>query len=493
MTRINTNVSALIAQNNLSRSNADLAVRLQRLSTGLKINRGADDPAGLIVSERLRTEISGVTQAIDNIERASNVIATSEAALQEINNLLVSIKGLAIEAANTGAFSPEEIEANQLQIDSAVESITRIANTTSFAGLKLLNGSLDYITDDVTASQISDLKIFGANFGTNTSMPVKVEVISSAETGSLFLSGNTAGAAGSLLSSVTFEIQGTKGAEVFSFASGTALSAVAYAVNAVSDATGVSASLVDPTNQTSGMTFTSTGYGTDNFVSIKTLEDGDFFQTFDAQAGNAVSRDTGEDVLALVNGSLALGDGLNVSVRSNTLSLELALTAGAAQTTGTAYEFDITGGGATYQIGPSVNTQQQVGFGIQSVAASSLGNSIVGYLSSIRSGGDNALTQGSDAAEQARRAGNIIDAAADQISTLRGRLGAFERNTLQTTLRSSQISLENLTASESSIRDTDFAEETSKLTRAQILQQAGTSTLALANSSAQSVLSLLGG
>ena len=493
MTRINTNVSALIAQNNLSRSNSDLAVRLQRLSTGLKINRGADDPAGLIVSERLRTEISGVTQAIDNIERASNVIATSEAALQEINNLLVSIKGLAIEAANTGAFSPEEIEANQLQIDSAVESITRIANTTSFAGLKLLNGSLDYITEGVTTSQISDLKIFGANFGTNTSMPVKVEVISSAETASLFLSGNTAGAAGSLLSSVTFEIQGTKGAEVFTFASGTALSAVAYAVNAVSDATGVSASLVDPTNQTSGMTFTSTGYGADNFVSIKTLEDGEFFQTYDAQGGNPVARDTGEDVLALVNGSLALGDGLNVSVRSNTLSLELALTVGAAQTAGTAYEFEITGGGATYQIGPSVNTQQQVGFGIQSVAASSLGNSIVGFLSSIRSGGDNALTQGSDPADQARRTNDIIDAAAEQISTLRGRLGAFERNTLQTTLRSSQISLENLTASESSIRDTDFAEETSKLTRAQILQQAGTSTLALANSSAQSVLSLLGG
>src|SRR5690606_12474387 len=186
MSRINTNVSALIAQHNLAKSNTDLGTSLRRLSTGLRINRGADDPAGLIVSERLRTEISGVGQAISNIERASNVIATTEAALQEINTLLVSIKGLTIEAANTGAFSDEEIEANQLQIDSAVESITRISNTASFAGLKLLNGSLDYLISGVDDSQITDVNVFGANFGTNDYIPVTVEVLNSAETAQLF-------------------------------------------------------------------------------------------------------------------------------------------------------------------------------------------------------------------------------------------------------------------------------------------------------------------
>jgi flagellin len=171
----------------------------------------------------------------------------------------------------------------------------------------------------------------------------------------------------------------------------------------------------------------------------------------------------------------------------------MSLTEGAGQQTGTTYSFNITGGGATYQIGPSVNTQQQVGFGIQSVAASNLGNATVGYLSTLRSGGDASLVDGSDPAEQARLASAILDEAIDQVSVLRGRMGAFERNTLQTTLRSSQIAMENLTASESSIRDTDFAQETAKLTRAQILQQAGTSTLGIANSTAQSVLSLLGG
>src|SRR5690606_18458722 len=101
-------------------------------------------------------------------------------------------------------------------------------------------------------------------------------------------------------------------------------------------------------------------------------------------------------------------------------------------------------------------SQQQVGFGMQSVAASRLGNATVGFLSSIITGGENSLVAG-----KAREAGDVIDAAIDQISQLRGRIGGFERNTLQTTLRSTQIALENLTAAESNIRDTDFAEETS--------------------------------
>lgn len=485
MSRINTNVSSLIAQTNLAKSNGALTTSLERLSTGLRINRGADDPSGLIVSERLRSEITGVTSAIDNAERAINVISTAEAALEEVSTLLRDLRGLIVESANTGAFSKEEIAANQLQVDSAIESITRISNTTSFAGLKLLNGSLDYLTSGIDSTEIQDAQIFGVNFGTNTSVPVAVEVLNSAETGQLFISGNTTGAAGALLSSVTFEVQGTNGVEVFSFASGTSLSAVAAAVNNVSDATGVSASLVSATNQTSGLVLNSTDFGSDGFVSVRKLEKGGFFNTFDAQGGNQIQRDTGEDVLALVNGSLALGDGTSVSLRSSTLNVKLDLTTTAAQQLST-YNFTITGGGANFQIGPQVNSSQQVGFGIQSVAASRLGDNVSGVLESVKSGGANSLIAGAQ-----RSASEIVDLAIDQVSVMRGRIGAFERNTLQTTIRSSQISLQNLTASESKIRDTDFAYETAQLTRAQILVQAGTAQLSIANSNAQNVLALL--
>ena len=161
MTRINTNIPSMIAQNNLARATDDLTTRLERLSTGLRINRGADDPAGLIVSERLRAELQGLDQAITNSERASSVVATTEGYLAEVADLLNSIKGLIIEAANTGGVSAEEISANQLQIDSAIESITRIANTATFAGLPLLNGSLSYLTSGMPASAIVGSDIHG--------------------------------------------------------------------------------------------------------------------------------------------------------------------------------------------------------------------------------------------------------------------------------------------------------------------------------------------
>lgn len=487
MSRINTNVSSLLAQRNLATSTNSLSESLTRLSTGLAINRGADDPSGLIVSERLRSEIQGVSQAIENAERATNVIATTEGALAEINTLLTSIRSLTIEAANTGAFSPEEIEANQLEIDSAVEAITRISNTTSFAGLSLLNGSLDYLQSGVTASQITDVDVFGANFGLNDNIGVTVQVTASAEVGGLFLSGNTAGAPGVLLSSVSFEVQGVQGVQPFSFSSGTPLSAVAAAVNSVSDATGVQARLVSATDPTSGLVFETEEFGSDAFVSVRRLgTGGDFFETFDGQGGISVGRDVGADVQGLINGNSALGDGLEL--RSNTPSLNIGLTLNvdAAQSTASAYTFDITGGGAEFQIGPQVNSQQQVGFGIQSFAASSLGNTRLGFLNTIVTGGENSLVAG-----RAREAGNIIDESVTQVSSLRGRLGAFERNTLQTAVRSTSIARENLTAAESQIRDTDFAAETAALTRAQVLQQAGTQTLSLANNNAQNVLSLL--
>ncbi len=488
MARINTNVSSLIAQHNLQRSNSDLEVAMQRLSTGLKINRGADGPADLIVSERLRSEIEGIGQAIDNAERATNVVATAEAALAEVANLLTGIKSLVVEAANSGGLSDEEIEANQLEIDDAVASINRIAATTSFAGLKLLNGSLDYVTSGVPTSAISDVHLNGAHFGTNSSLPVSVEVINSAEKGDLFLSTN----ASTIPESVTMEIAGNEGVEVFQFVSGTNLSAIEFAINRVSDSTGVVAQLTSGAGGagTSAMQFQTADYGSDQFVSVKKLpgtSGGSFLTTYKTLGapGSAAARDTGVDVTALINGNLALGDGTTVSLNSSALDVELKLTEDFATRT-ISKSFTVTGGGATYQLGPVVETTQQISFGIQSVAAGHLGDSMDGFLSSIVSGGDNSLVAG-----KSREAGKIIEKAVTQLSVLRGNLGAFERNTLQTNIRSLEIALENVTASESQIRDADFAKETSALTRAQLLTNVGTTVLATANNNSGSVLQLL--
>src|SRR5438094_3123701 len=116
MTRINTNIPALTSRRHLSKANDALSLSLERLSSGLRINRGADDPAGLIVSESLRSEIAGIGQAISNSQRASNIIATAEGALNEAAALLNDVQNLIVESANRGAVSDEEIRANQLQV-----------------------------------------------------------------------------------------------------------------------------------------------------------------------------------------------------------------------------------------------------------------------------------------------------------------------------------------------------------------------------------------
>jgi len=475
MARINTNVASMFAQRGLAKSQATLNDTLQHLSTGLRINRGADDPAGLIASEGLRSEIAGINQAIDNSQRASNVISTAEGSLNEVASLLLNVKNLVVQAANSGALSSDEIAANQLQVDSAVQSITRISDTTTFAGLKLIDGSLDYITSGVHTSAIQALHISQANFGTNPNIPVQVNVITSAKQAALEFKSSA------VPKTVTLEIRGNNGTEVLTFTSGTHSSAIAYAVNTISDSTGVAAILNTPGNITSGLTFQSTGYGSKSFVSVQAQTGS--FATVDT-AGAAKNRVVGRDVVATVNGAVTVGDGLSLKLNTTTLDLDLTLSKnfGAGST-----NFVVTGGGALFQLGPQVTSNQQVNVGIQSVAASRLGDADVGFLSDIVTGGNSTLVAG-----KAGEASQIIERAIKQVAVLRGRLGAFEKNTLNTNVNSLNVALENVTSSESSIRDADFAAETAALTRAQILTQAGTSVLATANTTPQSVLSLLG-
>ena len=179
MSRINTNVSSFVAQQRLARSNNDLNTALTRLSTGLRINSGKDDPAGLIASEILRADITGVEKAMTNTDRATQMIQTADSALGQMSNLLNDIRGLIVEAANEGALSSDQIAANQLQVDSSLEAIDRIARTTSFGGKNLLDGSLDMLTSSVNAN-ILDLDIDQANLGTTGTKTADIVVTTAA-------------------------------------------------------------------------------------------------------------------------------------------------------------------------------------------------------------------------------------------------------------------------------------------------------------------------
>lgn len=174
MARINTNIGSLVAQHQLLQTNEDLNRALQRLSTGVRINSGKDDPAGLISSEGLRSDIANLNKAISNSQRANNIVQTADGALGQVSTLLNSIKGLIVETANNGGVSQDQIAADQLQIDSALEAINRIALTTTFQGRRLLDGSLGFSTDIGTLPEVKAWRIDQADLGVTGAMNVDV-------------------------------------------------------------------------------------------------------------------------------------------------------------------------------------------------------------------------------------------------------------------------------------------------------------------------------
>lgn len=470
MSRINTNIPALVAQGRLGRNQLDLNVRLERLSTGLRINRGKDDPAGLIISERLRKEIRAIEQAITNSSRAINIISTAEGSLNEVSALLLDIRGLIQSTANTGALSKEETQANQQEIDSLLTSIDRIANTTQFAGKKLINGDQGYQVSSVVTAALASVQLFAVRLPPGTTRNVVVQVTQSAETALLSFTGTTT-------SAVSIELRGNLGSEILSFASGATTADIQTAINSISDVTGVSAIV-----GAGGLTLSSTEYGSDQFVSIKALN-GNFIES---NSGQTVV-DNGVDAGVLINGQQAQVAGLKVNTRTNSMDAEFFLTSsfGTSATTST---FQITGGGSIYQIGQNVNVNGQVHTGIPSITTGNLGNAVLGFLNSIRTGAVNSVADG-----KFIEAEKIVSAAISQVSTLRGRLGSIQKNQLQTNINTQQIALENVSSSESVIRDADIAVEVAALTRAQILVQSTQATLQIANSLPQAVLSLLSG
>ncbi len=259
MTRINTNVSSLNAQKTLARSNASLQESLTRLSTGLRINAGKDDPAGLIASEVLRSDIISVERAITNSNRANQMIATADSALGQVSSLLNDIRGLVSEAANTGAMSSEQIAANQLQIDSSLEAIDRIAQTTQFQGQRLIDGNLDFLTEGVNTSELQDVQIDQANFGSLSQIDINVEVQTQATQASLNYEQSA------ISEDVVLEVGGKNGFEAFSFAAGSSIDDMAASINLVSDALGVTATV--QTEATAG-SINLSSFGADNDIML---------------------------------------------------------------------------------------------------------------------------------------------------------------------------------------------------------------------------------
>ena len=321
-----------------------------------------------------------------------------------------------------------------------------------------------------------------ANFGTASQITANITVDTQAQQGALTYP------AGTLAADLILEVGGLSGFEVFNFGTGTTVTQIRDALNLVSDATGITASLNSgaatsaPNIGGDELVLTSNAFGSDAFVSARALSG--TLATFQDVSGTPTSstRDTGLDVDLRINGVKATGDGLRATLNTSTLDLNFSINS--ALTANDTVSFSITGGGATFQLGPDVVSNQQARLGIQGVNTATLGG-ISGTLFELRTGG------AKDFSTDVKGAAAVIDEVITSVTELRGRLGAFQKTTLETNIFTLQDTLENLTDAESSIRDADFAAESANLTRAQILVQSGTSVLGIANSNPQNVLALL--
>ena len=277
-----------------------------------------------------------------------------------------------------------------------------------------------------------------------------------------------------ILADLVVKVSGAKGSEVLQFQTGATGIQIRDAVNLLTDSTGVSATFSGTT-----LTLKSSNYGSAETSGVEVISEGG---GGGFKASLSATRATGTDIVATVNGFQASGSGNKISVNTSALNLNLTVSNGS----NTDVAFSITGGGAIFQLGPDVVTAQQARIGIGSLNTGKLGG-VSGRLYELRSGNAKSLSS------NATGAADVVNEVITKVNELRGRLGAFQKTTLDTNIASLTDTLSNLTAAQSSIQDADFAAESANLTRAQILVQSGTAVLQIANQNPQQVLSLLRG
>ncbi len=406
--RINTNIMAFNAYRNLDATNNMLAKSLEKLSSGYRINRAADDASGLVISLNLAKQVSGLTQATQNAQDGISVVQTAEGALTQVNSMLQRMHDLIVQAANTASSDSTARAAAQNEIVQLRDEIDRIGQTTAFGNQNLLDGS------------------FGAQAG-HVGGVVVTSGGTFAATGSfaLVLDG---GAAKSLSVHVT-------------------ISSATYA-SAASFQAGLQAD-IDHAISGAGVTFNA-GFTGGVTVAVKDLGAG----AWDVE---------------LSRNSVAAGS--KISVAGVTGSAPASLSASVAVS---------NVGGGVFQVGANVTTQDQIQVSIDDIRIKNGSNVTYTALAGI----DVTNTANNGAAA------TLVDDAINAVSTLRGKLGA-DQNRFESTIANLQVTTENLSASESRIRDTDMASEMVNFTRDQIMLQAGTAMLAQANAAPQSILRLL--
>lgn len=489
---INTNISSLNAQRNLTASQGSLSTSLQRLSSGLRINSAKDDAAGLAISDRMSSQIRGMNQAVRNANDGVSLAQTAEGALASSGDILQRIRELAVQSSNA-TNSASDRQALQTEVGQLASELNRVAQTTTFNGQNLLDGTMGTATFQVGADANQTISASGANFLTNTYGDNRVENDQVA-----------VGATTKLVTAKAVDIAGVRGSASYTTVAGDSAKSIAAGVNKLTSQTGVTATARTDANLTLGASESysidlvgdnvgsavrisfSTGAtvssATDyaagiNAINAQSAKTGITAQYDDKNGGIKLTSATGADI-SLVNKASAANTTLNVSSYTTANALTTAFDAKAANATA------VANGRVTFDSESSFSVKDNgTGFGVGApAAAATIQASTLKAVSTL-----DVTTF-----DNAQLAIKIADAALASVNNQRAAYGALQSR-FSSTISNLSTTTENLSASRSRIVDTDFAQETASLTRGQILQQAGTAMLAQANSLPNGVLSLLRG
>ena len=492
MSVINTNISAIAAQNSLRTSGLNQTTAMERLSSGVRINSAKDDAAGLAISTRMTANIRGLAAAIRNANDGISLTQTAEGSLASISDNLQRIRELAVQSANSTNYSTDRAALNA-EAAQLVSEIDRVASNSTFNGIKLLDGSYqdqalqvgagneanDRISVSIASAKSSSLGVGGGS-SYNTSITSAAVGATAMLSGGLSINGFVVGA------SNTDGVSSTG-----SDASGIA---VAAAINAVSGQSAVVATvqktqLAGTTVADGAQAALASGAVLINGVNIGAIEAAASPVARGAQMTAAINAKSGQTgvvaTFSTTTGAVNLSalDGRNIAITATT------------GTTQTATGLTFTEGDGTTTITRStvkLASSNAAGITIAGITAASLTASglTAGYSASTATAGAGVSTIDLSTAAGSQTALSTLDKAINSITDSRASMGAYQ-NRLTASVANLENSSMNLQASRSRILDTDYAKETTNLAKAQIVQQAATAMLAQANQSAQSVLALL--
>ena len=484
---INTNINSLTAQRNLGMSQASLSTSIQRLSSGLRINSAKDDAAGLAISERFGSQVRGLNQAVRNANDGISLSQTAEGALKASTDILQRVRELSVQSANA-TNSASDRQALQAEVGQLVAELDRISQTTEFNGSRLLDGSFGTQQFQVGANANQTIVAATANLRTNVYGNNQVQAAGGA--GTLAAAGSNSTTAG------TLAINGALGSASVTVAANSSAKVNADLITAQEGNTGVSATartelslafatagaytltLQSDNTVTQAISFSLSAVATASGLSSAVAAINDQ----SSKTGVTASLNSAGTAVVLTNAS---GNDISVSdtavANAGNVTVQKLDSASAASGGTAVLTADLTA--ATATVVGYITLDGEKSFAADVTTSNILASDVGSTLKKVSDLDVTTFAKATDALK-------TVDSALAFVSGARAKLGALQSR-FETTIANLEVTSENLSASRSRIVDADFAKETANLSRAQILQQAGTAMVAQANQLPQGVLALL--